>query len=168
MCLNEKKNVWSRAGLQPKAHRFATHRNSNYLLCVSDKCLCSFWFTVQLCWVHTGWSLQRHINTPPPWPPLWLYYPCFVVRGGERQEHSVEKFHFTLCVSIDFYWSLDKNQSSYCQKAKFPLHTLSWKGQKHTEEISSSCPLSVDMLHDWASLCCVYVCIAFVLLYLYS
>lgn len=130
--------------------------SSNYLLSVSDKCLSSFWFTVQLCWVHTGWSPQRHVDTPPS-PPPWLFYSCIVVRGGELREHSVEKFHFTLCVSIDFYWSLDKNQSGYCQKAKFPPHSLSRKGQEHREEICSSGPECVDMLDDCAGLCCVCV-----------
>lgn len=96
------------AGLQPKPHRFATPRSSDCLLSVSDKCLSSFWFTVQLCWVHAGWSTQRHVNTQWSMHPPREFYPRVVVSGGELQEHSVVKFHFTLCVSIDFYWSLDK------------------------------------------------------------
>lgn len=40
--------------------------------------------------------------------PPRTFYSRVVVSGGELQKHSVVKFHFTLCVSIDFYWSLDK------------------------------------------------------------
>lgn len=48
-------------------------------------------------------SIHNEVYTPP-----WLLYSRAVVRGGQLQGHSVVKFHFTLCVSIDFYWSLDK------------------------------------------------------------
>lgn len=96
------------AGLQPKAHWFTVPCSSDSLLSVCDKCLSSFLVycaaVLGACRVRPAEVRQYTMKYTPPWLP----YSRAVVRGGQLQGHSVVKFHFTLCVSIDFYWSLDK------------------------------------------------------------
>lgn len=141
---------------QPKAHRFATPHSSDCLLTVSDKCLSSLWFTVQLCWVHAGWGPQRHVNTQWSMHPPRHFYSLSCGQWGQASG--------ALCCEISFhalrvYWFLlvfRQNQSRYCQKAKSPLHSLSWKGQKQSEEVCRFFPLSVDVLDDCAS---VQICV---------
>lgn len=71
-------NVWGRideVGPQPERHWFATPCGSDYLLSVSDKCLFSFCFSAQLCWVHAGWGPTRHIYTQWSMCPLRWFIP---------------------------------------------------------------------------------------------
>lgn len=108
---------------QPKAHRFPTPHSSHSLLPASDKCLSSFWFTVQLCRVRAGWGPRRQVDTQWSMHPSQLFYSRVVVRGGQASRAlSCEISFHGLC----FYWFLlvfGQNQSQCCQKAKSLLQS---------------------------------------------
>lgn len=149
------------AGLQPKAHRSTTPRSSDYLLSACDKCLSSFWFTVQLHRVHAGWGPQRYVNTQWSTHHPQLFSSRVVVSGGGLQEHSVVKFHFTLCVSIDFYWSLDKISQDIVKRPS-PLCThFHEKGTNRVKKcVCVFFPCKCGYV-GWLSKCS-YLCVCFV------
>lgn len=80
--------------------------------------------------------------------PSQLFYSRVVVRGGKLQEHFLVKFHFMVCVSIDFYWSLDKI-SHNAAKRPSPRCSHVWK----TDRFRVFFLLSVDVLGEGVYLC---------------
>lgn len=140
MSVNGRRNRWSSQKHIDSPPLVAL--TTSYL--VSDKCLFLFWFIAQLCWVHAGWGPTRHINTQWGMHPLRRFIPEWWSAGASFRStlswHFISRF---VCLLI-FIWSLDKNQSQCCQKAKSSPHSLSWKGQSQSKKVCRSCAL--DML----------------------
>lgn len=132
MSVNERRNRWSSASA--KSTLILHLSQPDYILPVSDKCLSSFWFTVQLCGVHAEWGLQRNVNTQWSMHPPWTFCSWVVFSRGEPRKHSVVKFHFTLCVFIDFFWFLGKIYHSFV-KSEVPSALMSWEKKKGHKQI---------------------------------
>lgn len=90
-------------------------------------------------------------------PPADILFPSCGQRGRALEALCCEISFHALCV----YWFLlvfRQNQSRYCQKAKSPLHLLSWKEQNQSEKM---CKSSVWMC--WMTekvFVCVCVCVS--------
>lgn len=132
------RRVWmsggtDRAMAQPKAHRFSTPYS---FLTTSSVCLINAFSHFGLQWrcagcIQSGSCGKTSINSEVCFP-CRAFCSLAVVSRGEMEQSAV-KFHFMLCVSIDFFWIFRPNLSLYCLKAKSLLYLCPKKG---AEELS--------------------------------